>query len=484
MSEPDHKSTSTPFRRYLLAAVAFVLFALLLVLAASGGYLIGRRGDSPAASINLTTGLPVASATPEPTIEAPTATKDIEDQSRVAQQIDPQDSVTTFQTVTPTAEPAQEVEPTVEAQPSEESQATTTNNPEEIDLSTFHEVWRLIERDFDGDIPAEKERLYAAISGSLEVLDDEYTRFVRPEIAELLRDDLDGSISGIGAIVRPTDDGLVEIVRPLDAQPAAQAGIKPGDLIIAVDGQSIRDMNFDEVLLLVRGAEGTVVALTIEREGEEYPQDFSIVRAEFDVPVVEAELIEEGDRPIAYVKLSKFTQAASGDLQQALTELLVHDPLGVIFDLRDNGGGYLDQAVAVADLFLSDGVVLYERSSNGLDETFNSDAGDIAENLPLVVLVNAGSASASEIVAGAIKDNNRGILIGENTLGKGSVQHVLTLEDGSELRVTIARWFTPNNQLIGENGIAPDLEIASPDQLGGPDDTQLERAIEYLVNGE
>jgi carboxyl-terminal processing protease len=154
--------------------------------------------------------------------------------------------------------------------------------------------------------------------------------------------------------------------------------------------------------------------------------------------------------------------------------------------LRDNGGGFLDQAVRIADLFLPEGVVLYERSSTNsdLDEIFRSENGDPGESLPLAVMVNAGSASASEIVAGAVQDNARGVLIGETTFGKGSVQHVHTLGDGSELRVTIARWFTPDNRSISDEGIAPDIEVATPADLGGDSDMQLQRALQYLTEGE
>jgi carboxyl-terminal processing protease len=233
----------------------------------------------------------------------------------------------------------------------------------------------------------------------------------------------------------------------------------------------------------VRGPSGTNVTLTIAREGADELLEFSVTRTEFVVPVVELELLGEGSGSIAYVRLSSFASSAEEELTYALATLLASDPKGIILDLRDNGGGLLDQAVAVADLFLPEAVVLYERSSGGggLDETFRSNDGDIAEHLPLVVLVNEGSASAAEIVAGAIQDNGRGILVGETTFGKGSVQHVHTLADGSELRVTIARWFTPDNHSIGEEGIAPDIEVPTPPDLGGENDPQLQQAIDYLI---
>ncbi|MFL7871627.1 MAG: S41 family peptidase, partial [Anaerolineales bacterium] len=232
------------------------------------------------------------------------------------------------------------------------------------------------------------------------------------------------------------------------------------------------------------GPEGESVSLTIVREGEQEPLEFTVVRAEFEVPVVETQLFEEDLGTIAYLRLSSFTRSADEEVTNALNTLLAQNPDGLILDLRDNGGGFLDQAVAVADRFLPEGVVLYERNDEGtVDETFRSLTGDLAEEIPLVVLVNAGSASASEIVAGAVKDNGRGTLIGETTFGKGSVQHVHTLSDGSELRVTIARWFTPDNRSISEEGVTPDIEVITPDDLGGEDDAQLQRAIDYLLEG-
>lgn len=356
-----------------------------------------------------------------------------------------------------------------------------TITPRSIDFSTFYEVWDLISGEFDGELPSESDIVYDAIEGSLESLDDDFTRFVPPELAARLREDMSGSVSGIGAFVRENEEGLLEIVRPIDGQPADLAGLRANDIIIAVDGESVIELSFDEVLLKVRGPEGTTVELSILREGEDEPLEFSIVRTVFEVPTVEAEMLGTPDAPIAYVRLSTFNRNATEATTEALQRLLGLEPVGIIFDLRDNGGGFLDQSIAVADIFLPDGVVLYERNNRGLDETFTSDTGDLGEELPLVVLINAGSASASEIVAGAIQDTGRGTLVGETTFGKGSVQQVHQLSDGSELRVTIARWYTPNNQSISEDGITPDIEVPSPEDLGGEDDPQLQRAIDHLL---
>ncbi len=355
------------------------------------------------------------------------------------------------------------------------------------DLTTFYEAWDLVAREYDGALPPADELIQSAIAGSLESLGDDYTRYVSPEVAERTRQDMGGAVEGIGAMVEENEDGLFEIVRPIDGQPADLAGLLPGDVLIEVDGQSVLEFSFDEVILMVRGPAGTTVNLSILREGEPEPLQFSIVRARFEVAVVEYEMLPAemtGGAAIGYIRLTEFGATAEEKLLEALAAILAQQPSGLIFDLRDNPGGYLDQSVAVADAFLPAGVALFERNIRGLDQTFTTDDGDAAEEIPLVVLVNAGSASASEIVAGAIQDRGRAVLVGETTFGKGSVQQIHSLADGGELRVTVARWYTPDNHTIQDEGITPDIVVETPADLGGAEDGQLMRAIEYILNGE
>lgn len=350
-----------------------------------------------------------------------------------------------------------------------------------LDFTVFDEVWDRVERDFDGNVPADDDLLYSAIEGSLEALDDRFTSFIRPDVAARLREDMEGAVSGIGAFVNENDDGSFEIVAPIEGQPAMVAGLLPGDIIIAVDGESVIDLSFDEIILLVRGPSGTEVNLLVRREDEPESLEFTIVRATYEVPVVESEMLTED---IAYVRLVDFSRNADVKLLEALDELLAQNPQGLILDLRSNPGGFLDQSISISDIFLPQGVVAYERNRSGLDQTFTSNDGDVAEAIPLVVLVNEASASASEIVAGAIQANGRGTIIGAVTFGKGSVQTVHTLSDGSELRVTIARWYTPDNRSIDEAGITPDIEVESPLLIGEEDDPQIQRAIEFLQTGQ
>ncbi|MDX1416160.1 MAG: S41 family peptidase [Candidatus Promineifilaceae bacterium] len=449
-----------------------IVLLVVLVLTAAAGWAIGRASQAPETQIVTT-------------IETITEVREVTREIEIVITPTPAASPTSVEKIVPLDSPAavQTVIPAGENLPSLNGEFDLEGD--DFDFSTFNETWEFIEREFDGQLPEDKMRLYAAIAGSLESLNDEYTRFIRPDVAQRMREDLDGSVSGIGAFVRENADGLIEITRPIDGQPADLAGLLSGDVIIAVDGESVIDFSFDEVLLLVRGPEGSAVTLTVTRADEEEPLDVTIVRAVFEVPVVVSEMYNVDDQRVGYLRLSSFTRNAEPSVQDALETLLAEDPVGLIFDLRDNGGGFLDQAVSVADVFLPEGVVLFERDSNGeIDKTFESDGGDVGENIPLVVLVNSGSASASEIVAGAIQDRDRGVLIGETTFGKGSVQIIHTLSDGSELRVTIARWYTPNNQSISQNGIDPDIEVPTPLDLGGEEDDQIQRALDYLINGE
>ncbi len=453
--------------------LGIVFSILLLSLAGLTGYILGRSAADPETVISENSG-----SFADPQVVTREVTREVD----VVVTPTSAAVMPTVELVSPLDSP-EAVETEIPADPSPSS-SSDANGPEDANFTTYNEVWSFIEEEFDGEVPDDNTRMYAAISGSLKTLDDDYTRFIRPEVAERMREDMNGSVSGIGAFVRENENGFVEITRPIDGQPADLAGLLPGDVITAVDGEEVEDRNFDEVLLLVRGPEGTSVTLTIRRQDEKDLLDFTIIRAMYEVPVVKSELLGTDEYPIAYIHLTSFTRSADSAVLNALEELLIQNPQAIIFDMRDNGGGFLDQAVAVADIFLSEGIVLHERSSDDIDKTFDSDSGDLGEALPLVVLVNAGSASASEIVAGAVQDRGRGTIIGEQTFGKGSVQLVHALSDGSELRVTMARWYTPDNTSISDEGITPDIEIPSPLDLGGEDDTQLQGAIEFLIDGQ
>lgn len=347
-------------------------------------------------------------------------------------------------------------------------------------FNLFWEVWDIIRQAYYGELPDTRTIIYGAIRGSLQTLGDEYTSFIEPQIATILNEDASGTFEGIGAHVRMGEDGKLEIAGIIPNTPAEAAGLKSGDRILEVDGQSIVGLSLYEAIALIRGPAGTQVTLLIERPGEEKTFEVTITRARIEIPLVESKMLE-GD--IAYIHLSEFSATANSQMRSALQDLMSRQPKGLILDLRNNPGGWLDQALEVADLFLDKGVIMIERTSEG-EQVFRSRDGGIAEDIPLVVLINGGSASASEIVAGAIQDRGRGVLIGERTLGKGSVQRPYRLSDGSELRVTIARWYTPNNHEIHGRGLTPNIEVPWPENAGPGEDPQLDRAVEYLQTGK
>jgi carboxyl-terminal processing protease len=359
----------------------------------------------------------------------------------------------------------------------------TPSNGDEETFQLFWEVWDLVQRNFYGDLPDMQQLTYAAIRGMLDTLEDEYTAFIEPNVAAIISEDATGEFEGIGAFVGMDDEGkVVEIVEPFEGGPADQAGIRAGDRILAVDDASIVGVTLYEAIGKIRGPEGTEVTLLIEREGVPEPFEVTVIRARLEIAITEVEMRDDG---IGYIRLFEFSATASERMEDGLEELLEQDPRAIIFDLRGNPGGWLDQAVDVADLFLDDGVILIERWSDGRERSFEAGPGDVGEAVPLVVLVDRGSASASEIVAGALQDRERAILIGELTFGKGSVQRPFTLSDGSELRVTAALWFTPNDRAIHMEGLTPDIEVPWPEEDVGPEeDPQLERAVEYILTGE
>jgi carboxyl-terminal processing protease len=356
----------------------------------------------------------------------------------------------------------------------------TPSSDDEAAFQIFWEVWAIIQRDYYGDLPSMQDVTYAAIQGMLNAVNDPFTSFVTPQEAAIRAEDDSGEYEGIGAYVDMDEEGKLIVVAPFEGSPAETAGLQPEDRIVAVDGVSIVGLSLSEAISKVRGPAGSEIVLTVEREGEQ-PFEVTVTRDRFELEISEAEMLEND---IGYIRLREFGSLAGDELTQDLEELLAQNPRGIILDLRYNPGGWLDQALKVSDLFLSDGVILTQRWQDGSEQVFRANEGDLGEDIPLVVLVDRGSASASEIVAGALQDHGRAILIGEKTFGKGVVQTVHTLSDGSQLIVTSAQWFTPNNQPIHGTGLTPDIEVPYPEELEEGEDPQLERAIEYFLTGK
>jgi len=367
-----------------------------------------------------------------------------------------------------------------EATPTPVPPAATPLPDEEAQFQIFWEAWHLIEENFDGSIPDTRTRTYGAIEGMLRTLGDDHTVLLSPEYSAIFNEDLSGSFEGIGASVRTREeDGKVLIAELFKGQPAEQAGLKVGDAILAVDGVTLQGLNLYEAIALIRGPEGTIVHLTIEREGLDQPFDVEVKRARIEIPLVETKMLE-GD--IGYISLFEFSEPAPARFRKALQELLAQKPRGLVLDLRENPGGYLDVAVSIGSEFIGDGLILRVRSHGDQEVEHPATGNGVALDIPMAVLVDGGTASASEIVAGALQDNGRAVLIGEQTFGKGTVQVGYTLSDGAELRVTISHWFTPNGRAIEKEGLTPDIvvEMTEADHEAERD-PQLERAVEYLM---
>jgi carboxyl-terminal processing protease len=341
----------------------------------------------------------------------------------------------------------------------------------------------IVQREFYGPAPTDADILYGAIRGAVRTLDDPHTVFVDPIEARRFEEDLNGSFEGIGATIEKRND-LIMIVAPLPDTPADRAGLRAGDTILAVDGESVQGVDLWEAILKIRGPRGENVTLTILRDSRPAPFEVVIRRDRIDIPTVSTRTITQDDMTIGYIKLYSFNHNVAQPFRQDLRQLMRESPQGVILDLRDNPGGLLHVAVQIASEFIADGLILTER---GKDDRRNHPAieGGVLAGLdapPVVVLVNRGSASASEIVAGAIQDHQRGVLIGETTFGKGSVQVSRDLRDGSNLRVSIARWFTPQGRQIHGLGLEPDIVVAQTDaEIEAGIDAQLERAVQYLI---
>jgi carboxyl-terminal processing protease len=314
----------------------------------------------------------------------------------------------------------------------------------------------------------------------LESLGDKHSTYMDPQTYKDANAQLSGSYEGIGAYVDTSGDYLT-ITSPMVGSPAEKAGLQPGDQVIAVDHQDVTGIDPELVRLRVIGPAGTSVHLTVQRKGEAAPLEFDIMRAKIDVPSATGKMLDNG---IAYVQVTTFGDNTTKELTDALKTLMAQHPKGLILDLRNNGGGYLQTAVEVVSQFQDSGVVLYEQYGDGTRKSYSVIPGGLATKIPMVVLINEGSASASEITAGALQDDGRAKLVGVTSYGKGSVQNWVPLsDDQGAVRVTIARWLTPDQRQIDKKGLTPDVyvEMTADDRKAGRD-PQLDKAVEVLTD--
>lgn len=356
------------------------------------------------------------------------------------------------------------------------STTTTSSSTEEL-FKPFWEAWQIVHNEYLVQPVNDEKMMQGAIRGMMQSLGDPHSGYMDPTEYGNATAPLEG-YSGIGAYVN-TEGDFLTITEPIKGSPAESADLKAGDQIVAIDGQDMTGILPELARQKVLGPAGTKVVLTIKREGVEQPFDVTITRAQITIPSIEYKML---DTDIAYIRLSAFSDTSGDDLQAALKDLLAQNPKGLILDLRYNAGGYLDAAIKVGSEFLPDGVVAFEEYADGSRDTFNVTGDGIATKIPMVVIVNEWSASASELVAGALQDRGRAQLVGVTTFGKGTVQNWIALSDNEgAIRVTIARWLTPNGRNVTGTGLKPDLEvqISDADSQAGID-TQLNKAVEIL----
>lgn len=366
--------------------------------------------------------------------------------------------------------------------------ATAPQQSGTLDLARFNEVLTLIQEQHVGP-KSDADLVNGAIKGLVDALDDPYSQYLTAEEMASMKEGLSGSFSGIGAVIdlrTPADelcttissDCLLTVGSTIDGSPAREAGILAGDRFLAVDGDALSGLTVDQAVLKVRGPEGTSVVIRV-RSGAAEPRDVTIVRAKIEIPAVATKQLQTpaGAR-VDYIALNEFTDIAAGQFHDALQKIVDAGGTKIVLDLRDDPGGYLSTALAIASEFIADGVVYMEENSKGERTSTSAQGGGVATDpgIQLVVLINKGSASASEILAGALQDRGRAKLIGETSFGKGVVQTFIDLSDGSGLKLTIAKWLTPNGRWIHKTGLTPDLPVASaPD--GSDADPVLEAAL-------
>lgn len=350
--------------------------------------------------------------------------------------------------------------------------------PQDLNFSLFWETYqKLRDKYVDPKKIIEQEVVYGAISGMVKSLGDPYTIFLDPEDTEKFLDDISGSFEGVGMEVGIKNNYL-QVIAPLEGTPAQRAGLRAGDRILEIDGMLTTNLSLNEVVSMIRGPKGTKVALTIFREGWEVAKSIEVERGVIEIPSLRWE-ITEGN--IAYIRLYHFTEKASLDFNQAAVKILASSADRIILDLRNNPGGYLEVAKSIAGFFLERGEVVVIEDLGEERKEHRAQGNSVFLDYPIVVLINKGSASGSEILAGALRDN-RGIgLIGENSFGKGSVQQLEILSKGSSLKVTVAHWLTPKGETISEIGLRPDITVeVSDEDREANRDPQLEKAIEVI----
>lgn len=359
--------------------------------------------------------------------------------------------------------------------------------PDEVDFSLFWEVYGdLQEKYVDGDTLDAKKILYGAIAGMVNSAGDPYTVFFEPSDSKKFQEEISGTFGGVGIEIGKRE-GVLTVIAPLKDTPAYRAGIKAGDKILKIDDEPTDDISIEGAVNLIRGRKGSKVVLTIQNSTT---REVELIRDTIKVPTIEWQLVEKDGKNIAYMQIFSFNQTVDSEFRKASEEILKSQAEGIVLDLRNNPGGLLDSSINLAGWFMEKNkVVVSEVFSDGSRNDFRSDGNGALKSYPLIVLINGGSASASEILAGALHDNNNTRLVGVKSFGKGSVQELEKYDDGSSLKVTIAKWLTPAGISISDTGIEPDIKVeldtkeieAGNIEIGTPGkDPQLDKALDLL----
>jgi len=360
--------------------------------------------------------------------------------------------------------------------------AAQTATPADLQalFKPFWEAWQLVHTQYVEQPVDDTLLMQGAIRGMLEALGDPHSTYMDPQTFQDANSELEGSYEGIGAIV-DTTGAYLTVISTFPSSPAEKADIRSGDQIIALDNDDMTGIDPELVRRKVKGPAGSVVHLTIARGGEGAPLEFDITRAKISIDSASGKLLDDG---IGYVQVTTFGENTTKELTSALRTLMAQNPRGLILDLRDNGGGYLETSVEVVSQFQEKGVVLYEQYGDGTKKPYNTTSGGLATKIPMVVLINEGTASASEITAGALQDYGRAKIVGVVSYGKGSVQNWVAIsnEQGA-VRITIARWLTPKERQIDSKGLTPDVQVErTPEDRQAGRDPQLDAAVAVLKN--
>jgi carboxyl-terminal processing protease len=353
------------------------------------------------------------------------------------------------------------------------------DQPKDVDFGLFWEAWNLVNEKYVDQTKLDKSKMiYGAISGMIKSLGDPFSSFMNPEESKQFSQDMEGTFDGIGVEIGMKND-MLTVIAPISGSPADIAGLRSGDKIIKIGDQLTSDMSVDEAVTKIRGAKGTEVSLTVLREKVVSPKEIKIVRDTISVKSVK---LEVKDKDIALLKISKFGDDTISEMNKAAVQIVANKYRGIILDLRNNPGGYLEAAVDLSSKFIPEGkVVVSEEERGGGKKEYKARGNDILTGIPVVILVNGGSASASEIMAGALRDDLGTQLVGKKTFGKGSVQQLEKMTGGSSLRVTVARWLTPGGEYIMEKGLEPNVDVELTDEDYNLDrDPQYDKALEIL----